>query len=141
MRDKVAQVIGDMQFAPLLQDQDGCGSKFLGDGTKIEAGIGRIGNVASPVGQAIAFFQENLTVARDQDRAAEMMLCDLVFEEIVELSGQWRGWCGPDTIPGSKHKSGDRCYDYESGSCEKKARLIPVEALAERWFLRTVKPL
>ena len=83
-------MIVHLQFAPFLQDQYCRGGKLLGRGAQVKLGVWCVGHLLSPVGHAIALAQEHLVIMCDQHRAAELLVCSLVCEQVIYLGGNLR---------------------------------------------------
>lgn len=86
-----AEWILHMQFALLLQDQNRHSGKLLGGGAEIKHRVGRVGHLVIPVGHAIATAQEHLAILCDQHRTAELLVCDLVREQAIDVRGNYGG--------------------------------------------------
>ena len=83
-------MIGHVQFALLLQNQNRHGGKFFGGGAQVKLGVRGVRPLVIPVGHAIALAQKHVAILGDEHRAAELLMCNLSHEQVIYLGGHQR---------------------------------------------------
>src|SRR5690349_19940080 len=76
VREMFIDGIVDLEFFTLLQDEDRCRSKLLGDRSQSEFCLCSIWNLVLNICQSIPLRQQDLSILGDQNRTAELfVLC------------------------------------------------------------------
>lgn len=110
-------MIGDMEFASLLQYQNAHRGKFFAHGAHKKACIRGIRDVALPTGHTVALLQNHLAIARDQRGTAELVLHDQIREQGINPGSDLRvlriisrlGSSGSRRNLGSRRRLGSCC--------------------------------